>query len=164
MIFVSKIFHHNALLYCRLHPLIIECNLQYLTLKCCHPNNDDNKTVNGVTWGNRDIDQINKYAQICCDHFTKLKYSSQCLECNSSCTKHFVLIDTLYTDIITCLQQASIASTGSRCESRKRVRVAGWNYHIKDLHERARSYFKCWVNCGKPSSGTSYEQMCNSRK
>lgn len=77
--------------------------------------------------------------------------------------EHKLHIDKLYKSVIRILSESAVA-TCCRGISGKRNYVTGWNKYVKEAHAEARYRFLLWVQNGKPSSGMTYTQMCESRK
>ena len=84
--------------------------------------------------------------------------------CDVNCkdSTHMVAIDKLYNDIIQALRNSSKFVLDKSNTVRKHV-IPGWNEHVKDAHEAARSAFCMWRRLGKPRTGSVYEIMKRSR-
>lgn len=143
-------------------PLAITCDIEVILNSAQAANN--NNLFNRIKWGNRDLNETNLYARICCDKLKRLRFSSQCLKCDIfTCRNHLYLVDKFYCDIVQVLQNAASISAGSRCLSKKR-KVIGWNYHVMESHHDARFHFKRWIDAGKPNAGDLYSEMINSKR
>lgn len=145
-------------------PLSIECDISGVATApavSCKPD-----ALKYVRWGERTTSQINKYGEFCfnnLDVFTELNICDckDIIKCTHQSNYHDY-IDRYYRHIVDVLQNAAIVSSRS-CAQKRHKKVAGWNYHVRDSHEKARLYFRCWVVAGRPSCGPEYENMRNSR-
>ena len=84
--------------------------------------------------------------------------------CDVNCkdSTHMVAIDKLYNDIIQALRNSSKFVLDKSNTVRKHV-IPGWNEHVKDAHEAARSAFCMWRRLGKPRTGPVYKIIKRSR-
>lgn len=143
-------------------PLEITCNFNVLVPKYVKTN----KMPNKVIWGTRTPEQIQHYSQLCHRALRDIDFPSEFIECSDKICKneqHKLLIDSMYKQIVTVLQEAASLSNSTIVRKNKRV-VTGWNKHVKEAHQRARLGFQRWVLVGKPMSGEVYNEMKESRK
>lgn len=64
--------------------------------------------------------------------------------------------------MVTTLNQA--ADYGHSAQKRRKVKhVVGWNKHVRLTHAAARLTFQTWILHRKPTSGTSFNNMCETR-
>lgn len=110
-------------------PIEIIINLQKNVSKhVINDNNLNNKFVKGVTWGERDQKQINKYGSLCNVKLRDIDFPIELRECcDDVCynNNHRKVIDNMYKSVVTILSEASVAS----CDSGQRRRggyVTGW--------------------------------------
>ncbi|KAJ0179383.1 hypothetical protein K1T71_005095 [Dendrolimus kikuchii] len=146
-------------------PLIIECNLFRLNEKVSPVIYDD--FIKRIMWGDRQIKQIEKYHEMCHMGLRKVDFPSELQLCgNGFCqnTDHHVIIDQLYSSIISILSNAAIQSYIVKKTHRKKKHVIGWNKYVADTHREARLKFLTWVTAGKPSGGIFYNEMLESRR
>lgn len=147
-------------------PLIVECNLSVLIPKFVPKSANVNKDI---VWAFKSENQIMKYTEECHNKLKLIDFPSECENCaDCFCCNgdHRRVLDKLYSDIVTVLQGAAVASRGSSStrNSGGGSRIVGWNKHVSGAHRLARSKFKEWVFCGRPKSGCVYQEMSDSRR
>ena len=138
-------------------PITIKCNLDIIRNKCIY----DNWKFNHIIWGDRQIDETEKYTDICNDKLKHLHFPSElCVCADSMCNNinHRPIIDNLYNDVINILCKASVQSkTVKKCKKGKSV--VGWNKHVRDAHRQARQAYQSYVIHGKPDSGPIHDYL-----
>lgn len=92
-------------------------------------------------------------------------YSQQCEKCKRfSCSEHLYLTDEFYERIVLTLLSAAKSIIRTFCNARKQIRkVFGCNYRVRESHESAKHYYKCWIVCDRQRAGEIYNNMSNSR-
>jgi hypothetical protein len=68
-------------------------------------------------------------------------------------------IDSLHSDITSCLKQACISCIPTMAVSNSHFNVAGWNSHVREKHEAAREAFLTWRSNGSVKHGPNFELM-----
>ncbi|XP_048002796.1 uncharacterized protein LOC125239297 [Leguminivora glycinivorella] len=108
-------------------PLIIECKLNKIQIKC----SSGRLRNEGVRWGERQPSQIELYQALCNDRLKMLDFPAELTPCaDKLCMdrNHSVILDKMYDDIIDTLTEA--ARKSSRRGHSKRKVVVGWNKHV----------------------------------
>lgn len=142
------------------YPLIAHFNIDVIIPKC---NFEPNK-VNKIIWGNRDPLQISKYTELCDTYLQCIVRPN--LSCSGdSCDNltHCSLIDTYYNSLVKCMCEAAIYSYKEK-SCRRKLKVTGWNFHVRDSHEQAKIAHQTWLFHGSPKEGPIYNNMHKSRK
>ncbi|CAH2093831.1 unnamed protein product [Euphydryas editha] len=143
-------------------PLVIECNIDVLSpRKYVIPT-----CLNEVSWGERSLEQVNTYQRECQIRLSAIDAPHELRECfNSTCNNigHENIIVKLYNDIVQILSECSLISRNNK-KPVLRKRVIGWNSHVAEAHGIAKQKFFVWHQCGKPTAGRAYVEMCEARR
>ncbi len=117
-------------------------------------------------WGDVDDETVKQYelnTSVNLEHI-KLPEACHCTDTNCDNKEHLIQIETLYSDIISALIDASDDVIPSSGASKKgKHNIVGWNDIVKDSHERAREAFLLWQTSNKPRHGLVYELMRTTR-
>lgn len=119
-----------------------------------------------MTWGNRPLEAIDRYSELC---KLKLKYIdfpqefNGCADGMCNDLKHRLIIDSFYKNIVNSLCEASRESYSKKKLGKGKC-VMGWNKHVAQAHKQARIDYEIYVLHGKPSNGFYYKKMSISRK
>lgn len=82
-----------------------------------------------------------------------------------SLNDHRLILDQLYQNIVSVLCDAAGGTSEKRCKKPNRSKhLCGWNEHVRDAHRVARLNFQTWILYRRPTSGTIYDRMYESRK
>lgn len=159
---VVKVYVLSNVYWSDHYPLVVEC-----ILDLTKPKRFVSKQVrNKVLWKDRKPEQIFKYNALCCERLGAITCPpalNACSDTYCANSDHRLLIDQLYCDITHTLIDASVATSESPAEARKK-RVVGWNKHVSQAHREARLKFQMWTLNGKPRAGFLYDEMYSSRK
>ncbi|KAG7295745.1 hypothetical protein JYU34_020793 [Plutella xylostella] len=145
-------------------PLEVTCNLSLLRSNSVKINVT---CQNKIKWGQRSLDEISEYYRLCNNMLKEVDFIeefSQCSDKHCNYIEHKVLIDNMYSRIVGILTKAAISSFKGKESNSNRRKIIGWNFHVKDLHQKARFKFKIWELAGKPKQGEKFDEMCESRK
>lgn len=148
-------------------PLFIECDLGKVSTKLNVKYADEPPNVRNTVWGERTMDQIKLYHQLCHSRLKYIDFPNELLQCSDGrClnSEHSHILDTMYTRIISILSEAASETYTPAVARRRGGYVTGWNRHVGPLHREARLKFLAWVSAGKPTCGRLYTDMCESRK
>ncbi|XP_026744251.1 uncharacterized protein LOC113505646 [Trichoplusia ni] len=141
-------------------PLILSCNINMISPKIVHSVRVPNKIV----WGTRDTKQIEQYNKICNSLFRDLDYPTEFTGCDGKlCNNvdHKVIISNMYNNIVKILREWAVRSY---ILHKKKPRVIGWNKHVRSAHDQARIAYLTWIQCGKPTIGPIYNNMCETKR
>lgn len=124
-----------------------------------------NQINSKIVWGNRTYEQCFEYAKICNECISSYKWPDLFCDtalCNN--TAHRNLIDAYYSQIVSSIVQAAKLSHRGSTSIYKKKRVIGWNFHLKECHSVARSYYQLWNIAGRPTQGQIYNDMIHSKR
>lgn len=144
-------------------PLKIMCDINVIREKRC----DIKVACNGIRWGERNINEINKYLDLCNSELKNLDFLNDFELCaDKFCDKlhHKSLLDKMYKKIVNILSNAACNSKVPGGIIGKNRGIKGWNKHVKEFHKQARIKFKLWMWYGQPSCGPIFEDMRIARK
>lgn len=118
-------------------PLVVQIKIVHNSNINNSDNDNDEFFNNTIVWGERNIDQIKLYNELCCDKLRDIDFPIQLSSCcdKSFCNdnSHKIVLDKLYYDIICTLQTASKLSFGFKNKCRRK-HVVGWNEHVREAH------------------------------
>ncbi|KAJ2951199.1 hypothetical protein O0L34_g5592 [Tuta absoluta] len=155
---VSQVYVLNDVFTSDHLPLVVQCNVSMIKPKILPaiPNH-----VNKVLWGQRDVHQIEYYNELC-KRFL-MSYDWPELPCTATNVTHHSIIDTQYSNIINSLSKAAVASYRGKSVYKKK-QITGWNYHVKELHEKARIAYQMWQTANCPTQGPYLDNMKYTKK
>ncbi|XP_061729061.1 uncharacterized protein LOC133533986 [Cydia pomonella] len=142
------------------YPLIVECDLNKVQIKCTTAKSP----LEGVFWGERQPAQVDLYHDLCNNGLKQLKFPMECKDCaGRTCTNsnHYKVLDNIYSTIINVLTEGARKSSKNR---HRKKHIVGWNKYVSDAHRDAREKFLCWIYAGRPRQGRVHLEMVESRK
>ncbi|PZC70440.1 hypothetical protein B5X24_HaOG216254, partial [Helicoverpa armigera] len=115
----------------------------------------------------RNKTEINIYHKLCSDKLREIDFPQEFVGCgHGSCSldEHKSVLDKLYKNIVDVLCEAAKESKEINMRHKRGSPVCGWNKYVRDAHREARLGFQLWVLADRPTSGTVYDRMCETRR
>lgn len=97
-------------------------------------------SCNKIIWGERDIEQTNKYSELCNSELRKIDFPVEFTDCAGhvcSDENHREVLNKMYLNIVRILGEAAVYTYRGPAV-RKHRPVPGWNKHVSVAHKRAR--------------------------
>lgn len=141
----------------------INCNLNVIKPKVI-----EKKSVpNTVVWGERDTLQSKQYWKLCSSKLREIVFLSEfskCADISYDTFEHRCIIDNMYNTVVRILRDSAAKCHSLNAKKGKRkAQVTGWNKFVAEAHREARLWFQEWVSFEKPSFGSIYHKMRDSR-
>lgn len=146
-------------------PLIVECDLLKINYKVINKLLNEN-SINNVIWGERTIEQIKEYHDLCNSSLSLINIPCELGGCSDVSCDHFEhrsYLDKMYSDITSTLSLAAAQTYRVKCR-RKGGYITGWNKYVAPAHREARQKFQIWNMAGRPNTGDLYHDMVVARK
>jgi len=128
----------------------------------------DEESVNAVPrlkWESLKKEEISTYTQLTDTYLSNVNLDLELLLCDDpKCDNkdHIQAIDTMYNNVLSCLNEASAQFSSKKSKVHKH-QVPGWNEWVKEHHTRAREAFLMWRSGGSPRTGVLFDAMTRTR-
>ena len=145
------------------HPLIMHIECRNKSVLSEHSISNKRK-LNVIKWDEVAEDKILNYKEQTELNLNSVNLDHELLLCDDpTCTdsNHALAIDTMYSNIVSALLDASsdlVKSTKSGG-----THVPGWNAYCKEAHAHARDAYVIWRSYGCPRHGFLFEEMKRTR-